>query len=342
MYQLKFDEKRCLACPDGACLVQCQYLKYEADPARKEMVKIFRGEDSPVLQDCVTCYACEEYCKRGNHPFYLINERRENKGILTAPRAITRQWIHIGEPKGKYELGRIGKIALSFGFMPQLKEITKGRLFEDVMPSYFFGQEFFCNVVYIHFANTKVFKERLPVVIENIHKLGVEEVVFLHDECYAAFTSLAPAYGMEVPFKSVHYFEYLYNRLTALKDLIRPLNVKVVYQRPCSNRLCGDSHLFVRKIMDRIGATLVQRTYQDETALCCGSIFRAMYGYDLMADVQGRNLEDMAQSGAEYCIFNCHGCMNALSPLVAARGMTPLHLIDLCRMAIGETPEGGQ
>ena len=46
MYQLKFDEKRCLACPDGACLVQCQYLKYEADPARKEMVKIFRGEDS--------------------------------------------------------------------------------------------------------------------------------------------------------------------------------------------------------------------------------------------------------------------------------------------------------
>ena len=67
-----------------------------------------------------------------------------------------------------------------------------------------------------------------------------------------------------------------------------------------------------------------------------------MYGYDLMADVQGRNLEDMAQSGAEYCIFNCHGCMNALSPLVAARGMTPLHMINLCRMAIGEKPEGGQ
>jgi len=339
MFQLKFDEDRCLTCPDGACLVQCQYLDFEKDSAREEMVKIFRGEDSPVLQDCVTCYSCEEYCKRGNHPFYLINERREDKGILTAPRAITRQWINIGEPKGKFQLGEIRKIALSFGFMPQLREITKGKLFEDVMPSCFFGQEFFCNVVYIHFGNTKVFKDRLPVVIENIRKLGVEEVIFMHDECYAAFTSLAPAYGMKIPFKPVHYFEYLYNRLTALKDQIHPLNIKVTYQRPCSNRLCGNSHLYVRKIMDLIGVTLMPRTYQDENALCCGSIFRAMYGYDLMKDVQTRNLEDMKQSGAEYCIFNCHGCMNALSALVASREIKPLHMIDLCRMAIGEKPE---
>jgi len=339
MFKLKFDESRCLTCPDGACLVKCQYMDFDRNSAREEMVKIYRGEDSPVLQNCVTCYSCEEYCRRGNHPFYLINERREDKGILTAPRAITRQWIHIGEPKGKVQLGEIRKIALSFGFMPQLKDIAKGKLFEDVMPSWFFGQEFFCNVVYIHFANTKIFKERLPVVIENIRKLGVEEVIFLHDECYAAFTSLAPAYGMEIPFKVVHYFEYLYNRLTALKDLIRPLNMKVAYQRPCSNRLCGDSYLYVPKIMDLIGVTLMPRTYQDENALCCGSIFRAMYGYDLMKDVQTRNLDDMQQSGAEACIFNCHGCMNALSSLVASRGIKPLHMIDLCRMAIGEKLE---
>ncbi len=339
MFKLQFDEQRCLNCPDGACLVKCQYLDFEKDQAKAEMVKIFRGEDSPVLQDCVTCYSCEEYCTRGNHPFYLINEKREDKGILTAPRAITRQWINIGEPKGKFQLGELGKVALSFGFMPQLKEVAKGKLFEDVMPSYFFGQEFFCNVVYIHFADTKVFKERLPRVIENISNLGVKEVIFLHDECYAAFTSLAPAYGMEIPFKPVHYFEYLYKRLTALQDLIRPLNMKVAYQRPCSNRLCGDTHSYVQKIMDLIGVSLVPRTYQDENSLCCGSIFRAMYGYDLMKDVQSRNLEDMKQSGAEYCIFNCHGCMNALSALVASQGIKPLHVIELCRMAIGEKPE---
>jgi len=74
------------------------------------------------------------------------------------------------------------------------------------MPSYIFGQEFFCNVVYIHFANTAIIKERLPVIIENLRKLEVKEVVCMHDECYGSFTSLAPAYGIEVPFKTYPLF----------------------------------------------------------------------------------------------------------------------------------------
>ncbi|MCK5723422.1 MAG: (Fe-S)-binding protein, partial [Gammaproteobacteria bacterium] len=80
MYELKFDDNLCKTCPTGDCLVKCQYLDVEKKTAVEEMVKIGQGEDSFVLQDCVTCYACEEYCKRGNHPFYLITERREEKG----------------------------------------------------------------------------------------------------------------------------------------------------------------------------------------------------------------------------------------------------------------------
>jgi heterodisulfide reductase subunit C len=125
MYQLKFDEHSCATCPTGDCLVKCQFLEVKGDRAREEMLKIFRGEDSFVLRDCVTCYACEEYCRRGNHPFYLITQRREDKGILTAPRAIVRQWVNIGEPRGKAEVGKIREKALSFGFMPQLRDIAK-------------------------------------------------------------------------------------------------------------------------------------------------------------------------------------------------------------------------
>ncbi|MBW2039965.1 MAG: (Fe-S)-binding protein [Deltaproteobacteria bacterium] len=339
MFTLKFDENLCKTCPTCDCLVKCQYLDLEIDEARKEMMKIIKGGDSFVLQDCVTCYGCEEYCKRGNHPFYLITERREEKGILTAPRAITKQWINIGEPRGKYKLGEIKEKILSFGFMPEFLELVQGRLFDDVMPSYVFGQEFFCNVVYIHFANTSIIKERLPLVIDNFRKLGVQEVVCLHDECYGSFTSLAPAYGIEVPFKPIHYFEYLYNRLQELGDEIRPLKSKVAYQRPCSSRLCPDTHHFVGDIMELIGVDLVERTYQGENALCCGSIFRMMYGYELANDVQKRNIDDMVGHGAEYCVFNCPACLNALATKVAKRGIKPIHIIDLCRMAIGEKPE---
>lgn len=314
-------------------------MDFNGDEAREEMLKIVRGEDSTVLQDCVTCYACEEYCKRGNHPFYLITQRREEKGIHTAPRPITRQWFNVGEPQGKSEVGDIGERALSMGFMPQLKEVAKGKLFEDILPSWFFGQEYFCNVVYIHFANTSIFKERMPQVIANIHALGVTEVVFLHDECYGAFTSLAPAFGMEVPFKAVHYYDYLYERLRTLKDEIRPLKIRAAYQRPCSNRLCPETHPLVRKILDLIGVELVDRTYQDERALCCGSIFRAMYGYDLATDVQNRNMDDMVEHGAQVCVYNCHGCHGALRDKLDRRGIPMIHMVELCRRAIGEGPE---
>ena len=333
MVQLNFDARLCQTCPTGDCLVKCQYLHADREKAKEEMVKISEGKDSFVLQDCVTCYACEEYCKRGNHPFYLITEKRQEKGILVAPRAITQQWINIGEPQGKYRVGKVKDKVLSFGYMP-----VRGKLFEDLLPSYVFGQEFFCNVVYVHFANTAIIKERLPQVIDHFKSLGVSEVVFMHDECYGAFASLAPAYGMEVPFKPIHYFEYLYQRLQDLRDQIRPLKFKAAYQRPCSARLCPDKHHFVRDIMKLIGVELVEREYQDENALCCGGIFSLCFGYDLAHDVQARNLADMVKHGAEYCVFNCPACQNTLGTEVAKKGIKPVHMIDLCRMAIGEKP----
>jgi len=336
MYALKFDEDVCRTCPTGDCLVKCQYLNADKETAVSEMVKIAQGKDSFVLNDCVTCYACEEYCKRGNHPFYLITEKRQEKGLLTAPRAITRQWINIGEPQGKYRVGKIGERVLSFGFMPEFLGWIKGKLFEDVMPSFIFGQEFFCNVVYIHFANTDIIKERLPKVVDNFAKLGVKEVIFLHDECYGAFAHLAPAYGIEVPFTSIHYYEYLYNRLNELKDLIQPLNIRAVYQRPCSSRLSSNQHHFVADIMALIGVDLVEREYQDENALCCGGIFGMCFGYDSIQDVQKRNLADMEAHDPQYCVFNCPACQSTLGAQVAKRGIQPIHMIQLCRMAIGE------
>ncbi len=338
MYPLDFDEKLCRTCPTGDCLAKCQYMNIDKGAAIDEMIRISQGKDSSVLQDCVTCYACEEYCRRGNHPFYLITEQRQAKGILTAPRAITRQWINIGAPRGKARLGQAKGKVLSFGFMPELLQLVKGRLFEDLMPSFVFGQEFFCNVVYIHFSNTSIIKERLPRVLENFRKLDVKEVVCMHDECYGSFASLAPAYGMEVPFKPIHYFEYLYGRLRDLAIEVRPLHIKAAYQRPCSSRLSPDTHHFLRDILRFIGVELVERTYQDENALCCGDILGMNFGYELKHDVQSRNIDDMVEHGAEYCVFNCSACQNALAAKVAKRGIKPIHLIDLCKMAIGENP----
>ena len=44
----------------------------------------------------------------------------------------------------------------------------------------------------------------------------------------------------------------------------------------------------------------------------------------------------MAASGAEYCVFNCPACQIMLSEKVAKKGLKPVHIIELCRMALGE------
>jgi len=341
MYTLKFDEKVCATCPSADCLLKCQYMEFEKDEAHEEMMKVVQGQDSRVLRDCVTCYACEEYCRRGNHPFYLIEERREEKGIYTAARSITNQWINLTQMQGKQMVGEVKDKALSACFIPELGALGSGELFKDVASAITFGAEFMCPAVHTHFAKMSVVKERLPVVIDNFKKLGVSEVICLHDECYATYTSIAQAYGMEVPFKPVYYMDFLLTRLKELEDRIEPLNIKAAYQRPCSNRFIPQKHHLVREILDRIGVALPDREYQDENSLCCAEIIRSVAGYKLADDVQERNIEDMTGAGAEYCVFNCPACQSSLSEKVSKKGLKPIHIIDLCKIAIGEIGREG-
>jgi len=347
MFELRFDEKKCLACRTCDCLTKCQYMEIDKDTAKTEIMKIFNGEDSFVLHNCVTCYACEEYCKMGNHPFYLIVEHQEEKDIPPLPRPLIKRGIQIGIPfRGEPIIEEVKEPVLNMGVFADLLYLIQGKLFEGVSlistdPRKMF--HFFCQLMYLHYARTSVIKERLPGIVETIAKYNVKELICFHDECYGTFVSYAPAVGIEVPFKPIHFFEYLYNRLKELKDEIKPLNLKVAYQRPCSSRLSSDKHHFVEDIFNLIGAESVKREYVGENALCCGGTIQGQRreGSRLRAaDVQRRNIEDMINAGAEVCVFNCPACYNTMAELVAGRGIRPIYMSDLCRLGIGEKPAG--
>ena len=337
LLELKFDRTKCVECKAVSCLVKCQYMDFENnDKAKKEWQKVINGEDSSVLEVCTTCYACEEYCRFGNHPFYLIVERQEEKGILPAPRPTVTMWMNQCQPVGRFMVGKVEERALSYCFLPQFNTLVKGKLFDGIALSVIFGQEFFCNAVYLHYAKASVIKDRLPKIVENIKNQGIKELVCLHDECYGTFTSLTSAYGIDVPFKPIHYYEYLYGRLNKLKDLIKPLNIKAAYQRNCSARLCPETDHYVDDIFGLLGVERVKREYDRENALCCAEIIRMAMGPAMADDVQKRNIDDMVKFGAEYCVFNCPACWDSLAHKVVKQGIKPIHMIDLCKLAIGE------
>ncbi|MFC1916567.1 heterodisulfide reductase-related iron-sulfur binding cluster [Chloroflexota bacterium] len=345
MFELRFDENKCLACQTCDCLTKCQYMDIDKDTAKTEMRKIINGEDSFVLHDCVTCYACEEYCKMGNHPFYLIVERQEEKDIPPLPRPLIRRGVQMGIPwRGEPKIKEVEGPVLDMCVFPHLADLIQGKLFEGVSLLSTDSRtvfHFFCQLMYLHYARTSVIKDRLPKIIETIAKHKVKEAVFLHDECYGTFASYCPAVGIKVPFQPIHLFEYLYNRLQELKDEIKPLNLRVAYQRPCSSRLSSDKFHFVDDIFNLIGVESVKREYVGENALCCAGTItgqRKEGRRQLAADVQKRNIEDMIEAGAEVCVFNCPACFDTLAELVAKRGIKPIYMSDLCRLAIGEKP----
>lgn len=338
MAELKFKAEKCLSCDSYACLTKCRYLNYDFKTAREERIKIAKGEYSRVLEECKTCYGCEEYCPYDNHPFYRIVELQEEYQIHLAPKPIAKQLVkmYAAREKDLTRISPVGKKAISLCLFPDLKSSLESKLFEG-MPV-ILGRQIFCNLVYLHFANMSVIKERAQQMIDNISKYGVEELVCFHDECYGFFNSYAKAYGLEVPFKATHLFEYLYQKLKESEDSLRKLNLKVAYQRNCSNRLSPETDKILDKIFELIGVERVDREYDRDNALCCGAVFR-MWGEDELAeDVQRRNIKDMVDSKANFAVFNCPMCYVALGEMAAKNGLMPLLVSDLCRLAIGETP----
>ena len=337
MYKLQFDPAVCASCTTVDCLVRCQYLGYGFEEARREKTAILDGEKAKTLEACVTCYACEEYCPNNNHPFYQIVERQEALGILPAPVPLTKQQLRMMVPRGDATAQKVTKPVIDMCFFPMLLGCIRGKLYEGA--STIVGSDIFCNIMWLHFAKNSVIRERLPKVIDTIQKYyledsGVDEIICFHDECYGTFTHLAPAFGIDVPFKSVHLFEYLAKKLEDLTKEIRPLNTKVAYQRPCSNRLIPETQHWVDDIFKKIGADRVERKYDRENALCCGGVPRIHQRDDLADDIQKKNIDDMENAGVQYCVFNCPACLFTMGDAVSQRGIIPILMSDLCQLAL--------
>lgn len=340
MNSILFDPDVCLSCDSIDCLMKCQYISFrDVGEARVEKLKINQGEKSRVLSECLTCYACQEYCPCDNNPFYLLVDRQEELGYLPAPRPIITEQLKMMAPKGKITPMLVSPPVVDMCTFPMLAGCVRGKLFEGA--SVISGTDVFCNVMWLHFAKNSTIRERVPKIMGTIMDFylrdsNIDELICFHDECYATYTSVARAYGFKVPFTPVHLFDYIDRRLDELSDRIKPINAKIAYQRPCSNRLVPHTDKILDRIFEKIGAERVSRTYDRENALCCGGVPRAQQRDELADELVEKNIADMKASGAAYCVFNCPFCMATLGEEVAENGLKPILVSDLVQTALGE------
>jgi Fe-S oxidoreductase len=336
-----FDKSKCSECESIDCLMRCQWIDFNGvEEARGEMEKLIEGQESRVLSECVTCFACDEYCPYNSHPFDLITKLQEEYSSLDINRVMSKKLIAMYKPHDEFkpwdgidpDKPTLNKCA----FIKTHADHMKGQLFDDLQ--YVGGRDFFCNLLYHHVAKDSVIRERAPKIIENIKKQGIKEMICFHDECYGFYASYCPRNNIELPedFKPIHIFEYVYNYLNQHKSDIQKLNIKAAYQRNCSNRFIPEVDEFVDKICELIGVERADRKYDRENALCCGASL-PMYGKKkLMREVQNKQVKDMLDNGAEVCFYNCPMCMDGMGSKVERKGIKNYLLTDLCRMALGE------
>ena len=337
-----FDSSHCADCKTVDCLMKCQWINFEnVAEAKKEITKLINeDEDCRILKDCMLCFACDEYCPYHSHPFDKINELQEKFRSQDIQDAIIENSLNMYKAKGEFLPRPIdpNKPILNKCAFPKMnaKEMS-GPMFDDLQSVG--GLHYFCQLVYQHVAKPSVIAERVPVILDNFKKTGVgkdQEVICWHDECYGLYTSYCQRNKLEVPFKPVHIYDYVYQYLKDHESEIKKLNIKAAYQRNCSNRYVPETDKTLDKICELIGVERVAREYDRENGICCAAPF-AMRGHKKeVRKTQNANVQDMVDHGAEVAIFNCPMCKDTLERKVDAAGMKSYFISDLARLALGE------
>ncbi|MHA1273472.1 MAG: heterodisulfide reductase-related iron-sulfur binding cluster [Promethearchaeota archaeon] len=341
MINIEFNSSYCSDCEGVDCLMRCMWINFDSiEEARAEQMKMINGENSRVLSECVTCFACNEYCPHDVKPYYMRVKLMEKYNSHNINEAIKQSSIKRYQPHDEVRLKEIDPekpVLNKCAFVKTNAKNMEGKLFENLQ--YVAGLDYFCNLLYHHLDLDTIVLERAQIILDNIKKQGIREMICFHDECYALYKAYLPAHGVEVPFKPVHLFEYIYNYLKEHESEITKLNLKMAYQRNCSNRSIPETDKWVDKICDLIGVERVARQYDRENALCCAAPFNILGKRKLVRETQNKNVEDMIAHGAEVCAFNCPMCMETMGAKVERKGIKPYLLSDLCRMALGEKIE---
>lgn len=327
-----WDASKCNLC--GDCLVKCLYVDYDREKAINEIKALQEGKKAEILSKCITCCACREYCPTGADPYDLILKAQEQFQAFPVSEKDAAGMDMAAKLPSEFIPGDPDLPAISLCVLE--RQIPPGALDGQMFKrlSIVKGGDYFCLIGYVHIGKESPLKKGAQSFIDRIAGLG-KEMIFLHDDCYAMVHTKVKDYGITVPFKYMHIFEYLRNYLRDHQSQITKLGLKVAYQRPCASRFTPEKDAFLDEICKLIGVERPARQYEREKALCCTAPIIRVFP-ELAQEVQLKNVRDALSCGADALITLCPICDRILTRPTSTLGLKKIYITNLCRMALGE------
>jgi Fe-S oxidoreductase len=333
-----WDASKCDLC--GDCLVKCRYVDYSKDRSVSEIKLLMEGKAADILDTCITCNACFQYCPTGADPANLIYKMQEKfeSPISVSFKRFTDSVIKTFE-KGSEDVqvieGDPDKPVLSFDSFTftQFPEGTlDSRMFKGL--TIVRGRKYVSLVGMAHMGGESLAERYGRKVIDAFAELG-KDIVYVHNEGYILAHIKARELGIDVPYRYMHLFEYMRDYLKNNRSDITSLNRRVAYQPNCAVRWMPQQDVWLNEIFELIGVERVSRKYEGVDALCCGG--PALFvNRELAMNMQNDNIRDAIDRHAEALITICPMCEMVLREQTAKAGLPQIFITDLCRMALGE------
>ena len=334
-----WDSSKCDLC--GDCLVKCRYVDYDKNRAVNEIKLLMEGKEADILNKCITCIACNDYCPTGADPSNLIFKMQEKIGtcpIVAVGKPVLDEMVKglegQGEP-GQLIQGDRDKPVLSFDSF-EFRQFP-----EDTLDSVLFkgmtivrGSEYMSLVGCVHMGGESFAEKYAQNVIDRLASLG-KDIVYIHNEGYTLAHVKAKELGLTVPFKYMHLFEYLRDYLRNNQNTITKLGKKVAYHANCGTRWIPEQDDFLDEIFELIGVERPPRQYERLNAVCCTAPIIGT-NRELAVDIQEKNVKDAMECGADALITICPICDAVMRRPTSRLSLPKIFITDLCRIALGE------
>jgi len=342
----------------GECLRRCVYLRLPRAEAVAEVKRLNAGlPASHIDRHCTSCAACDLFCPYGAAPYRRILERlragylrhglperaryfmpTESRNFRTDvltrlpqdERRLVEQWRR-NEPAGQVLYPGCNLITSAY--------LTMSGVLDDLTIAG--GLADCCGEMYYRFGMLDLVKRFAEKHTLAYRDQPIERMVFVCPAGLNMFRNImTKQFGAEFNFPLVFIADYLHELFDAGRlAVVNPLRGKIVVHDSCHGRLLGDPLMdSVRRLLTRLGLTVVEARYTRENGLCCGIAAGApRQALGDLARAVGRATYEYALSDGESVAAYCTGCYLTLAtvPAASSLGKPVRHLLDLVAEAIG-------